>query len=755
MDLKDIFNTDQVPQLVKGKLLKEKDLLTEPVDATATASFPIKTSAATFSIGASSQLRVALFNDIDDPDEANIINSDDPLIAPDYSTSAALKYYLTVKAKANGAGTLKDIGFDLDAEGLIETGLYTTHPNDEKIRDAVLKDLSSFPVIFRFEDISNLEAGKTLYLRSAGRLSAKMAVSWSDIFSKSIGKLAELIPEELSVDISIGASASATFDISVTDDFLYAVQKQDNGKLLVKIYKSDTTETSGKVSASVGASFADPDQLYQDLNKLADKFAESVTGKSTELVNELIEKSKANQLTAEESAYLQEITNRLGIEGENLTGQLTDRLDKLREQAKSIISTVATASVNLSFSYEYKRISTSQELLQAVFEEEVLSAYHDEFLRFKLKNFLGKTMEAGGSIAGVEVQQYLHEKQITTNKSWGFGFSVAGKGFSGRDFENIDRVVRKNILEKQQVVIDITRGYESKWFGTNVSWLGNLNAEMDGFSVLDHPTMREFDYSLYLNMNYVWRPDEKKLREFLDLGVLWQAVAQDETDRLVLKYGDQIYGSNATCEARLAIPDSVMRPLIHQIARNGLNDQISQLLAESFASAMSYWDRFEERQIVQRRQEIYTSLWKYYLDNPKRSPSHYANVATATLVKTIGNNSLSKGETNFYQTGGSEYYASLISSHKRLFSDTKHFIKGFTMLSNALSKNALYDGEFVTAYKSISQFFDQSYYVRAAGAFLTKLINANPLWKDQYERVLTITYGEGDNEQVINIGGVN
>lgn len=753
MDLNQIFSTESVPEIASGKSLKEKDLLSRPVSLRADQSFPIKTSEVTFSIGTSASLQVALFNDVDDRDEATIVNSEKPFLDPDYSTTAALKYSLGVNAKANGSASLNDIGFDLGAEGLIETGYYSLHASDEKIRGAVLEDLTSFPAIFRFEDVRNLEEGHVLYLRSAGQLNAKVAVSWADILSKSIGKLAELVSEDLSLDISIGASAAADFEVSVKDDFLYAIKKLPDDKLLVRISKSDERTTGGRVSASVGASFANPDQIEGQLNRLADQAIESITAASKEQLSKLLDHSTSGQLTAEEIADAGMIASRLGLGSDQLGEPLKERIESLRKRIKSVLSDVAKANVKLSFTYEYKRVRSSKELLMAVFDREVLSAYHSEFLKFRLKNFLGKVFEGGGNMAGVDVQKYLNEKQVSTSKSWGFGFSVAGKGFSGRDFEEVDRIIRKNLEGRRQVVIDITRGYKSKWFGTDVSWLGNFNAEMDGFSVLEHPTMQEFDYSMYLNMNFDLKADEEKLREFLDLGVLWGATDQKETDRLTEKYLSSLKDQQATFEARLLIPDAVMRPLAHQLTRNGFNATIIQLLGQSLAGAMSYMKTFTERQTVRGREALYAGLWEYYLQNPRRSTAHYADVAGDTLREKVGNNNLSRGEEQLYNQPGSEYFSSMIFTNRNLYKDITSFLKGMHTLSNGMTKNSLYDDEFEGAYRRIIRFFDQSFYVRTLGAFLVKLINQNPIWRDQYERVLTITYGEGDQEQVINIGG--
>ena len=80
----------------------------------------------------------------------------------------------------------------------------------------------------------------------------------------------------------------------------------------------------------------------------------------------------------------------------------------------------------------------------------------------------------------------------------------------------------------------------------------------------------------------------------MDLGVLWGAVNQNEVERLVAKYFTDLQKqSRATLEAKLILPNHAMRPLIHQISRNGFSETNLNYLAKSFASSMSYWEDFE------------------------------------------------------------------------------------------------------------------------------------------------------------------
>ncbi len=745
-DLSEIFSHENLPELTSGKTLQDKDLLVDPATLGAEGSLSIENEDVTFSIGASSGLVIQLFNDEDDVDDEELINVDAPFIPVDYGSQAFLKYSLFVNPKAKGSATLKDVGFEFDADRIIETGLYAPHSSTDGIGNAVASDIATVKTIFKWSDVEGLEDKKSLYFLTRGNLTGKVSVSWSDILSKSLNSLGALLqlPEDISLDISLSPSFAASYQIQVKDDFLYAIHRNED-RFDVKVTKAISTDQSAKMSASVGAAFANPEELEGALETLVDKIIESATGYAKDKVSELIDKAIQGLTNDGENETITEIIDRLDLEEElDPFEAVQEYLDKIEEKAKEVIETIAKANVKLSFSYEYQRISTKKELLLASFNTETLKAYHGDFLRFKLGAFVDNYPDL--SEAQVALKQYLNEKTITLKKSWGFGFSFGKKTlFSGKDYSNTNETVRKNIQGGQQVALDTTRGYEGK-LGSTEKWMGTIAAEMQSFSVSGPPKMREFQYSMSLQMQTIAKiTSGDQLIQFLDLGVLWGALDASEIERLVEKYLDTLAAEDSvSLEAKINFTDTAFQAMIHNIGINSMNETNMSLLAKALAGGMDQHNDFPELESVETRIRSYAPVWKFFLEKPKKSNSTYRK-AGVTQLKNLGIGSRAK---LLEDTHG---ISPILKMNPNTYKDLSGFMLGITDLSKGIRNNVSYQGEIEESMEQIQRFFKQSHYVRSAGAFFNQYLEQNAFLQEKVERILTITYGEGDGETAINI----
>ncbi len=747
-NLSQIFQSDQYPELASNKALKDKDLLVEPKTLSADRSHPIEHDEVTFSIGADTGLIVQLFNDQDDKDDEKLINVDKELVSIDYDSLAFLKYSLFVHPKVKGSASLKDIGFELDTDQVIESGLYSLHDNTADIRSSVVRDLTSFKTVFKWEDIENLEDKNVLYLTTRGKLSAKVSVSWSDVISKSLNTIGSLLnlPEGITLDIDLTPSLSASYSLSVEDDFLYAICRNDE-RYEVKLTKAISTDQTAKLKASIGAGFSDPDAVEEVLGQLLGEVIESATGCAQDKIEELIEKAIDGITNEGENELISEIIERLDLEEKANPGEaLKEYIDQLEEKAKEIIGEVAKASVKLSFSYEYQRLSSQKELLRASFSKTTLERYHNKFLKFKLGDFVDDYSVYTED--DVNVLSYINEKKVTVKQSWGFGFSLGKKAlFSGKDYVNNNEVVRKNIEGKQQVALDTIRGYKSE-LGVQERWQGNLAAEMPSFSKTETPTMREFQYSLALQLQTIRDiRQESHLMYFLDLGVLWGAIEANEVDRLFLKYYGLLKGQqDVSLEAKMILSDTVFQAFIHQIGSNGLNNTNRELLSASLAGAMDYHEDFAELSTVPNRVRAYAPIWMYFLNHPKKKRKVFRNGAIDHIKKEfgIGNRAELLEESNGISP--------LLKMNPNTFGDLTAFVLGMSDLSKGIKNNTHYQGEIEDSMQSMRRFLQQSHYVRTLGAFFKAYLELNPYLKERAELILTITYGEGTDEKMISIG---
>ncbi len=179
---------EPVGELLTSKLLKDKNLMVEPVKVQAGEPYLINHDHVNFSIGAQSSLSVQLFNDEADKDENELISTKP--ISPiffDPETEAFLKYEAAISPKAKGAFSLQDLGFDFEISAGVKAVFYKIHKNSEAIQEAFSSDMENFLTIFKWEDVLKLEVGDAVCFNVDGKLNSALKISWSNILSQSLG----------------------------------------------------------------------------------------------------------------------------------------------------------------------------------------------------------------------------------------------------------------------------------------------------------------------------------------------------------------------------------------------------------------------------------------------------------------------------------------------------------------------------------------------------------------------------------------
>ncbi len=761
--LTEIF--EPVGELVTGKLLKEKDLMVEPVFVQAGESYIIDHENVNFSLGAQSSLSVQLFNDENDKDENELLSSlPTSPISFDPATDAFLKYETAIFPKAKGAFSLKEIGFGFEISAGVKAVFYKGHENTTTIQEAFSSDIKNFLTIFKWGDVLRLEIGDALCFNVEGKLNSALKISWSNILAQSLGSLSTNLPKPVTLDINLSPQLTANFSVNITDQFSYFIKRKDENRLSVSVRKIKNSLSTGGVGAKVGVAFSKPEEIEIALNSIFDKVSESLLKKGTSIVESAIEAVSKKIASTDELGSLVEVADLLGLPNplENLNSSeyldlLHNRWEKLKGDFKTNISKIAKTNVELSFSYEYKRIKEGSELLAIELPDSSLAPYHSQLLGFNLSNLVDDLGDE--KVSDATLISYINQSSLKIEKSWGFGLNLMGKEFlKGRDFEIKEDTQRIDLQKHKQVSFRRATGYNWKIGNKEEGkWLTEVNATMESFSLAKEPTFSEIDLSFYLNLivSYGKLKKEGELKKQLDMGVLWGSILQEEVESIVDKYFHALKNKAVTFESKLIFSETVTKTIFAQVGHHGLNDVNRKLLAHSFAASMAFVDDFDLRNSVSERESVYWPLWFDFLKTPNQPCIGLSKKAYDHLRKIPNAGSLPQFEKKAGSNNQGIYFADVIFSHPNLYNDLVSCLSGIHGLATCINSNSPVGDHFDRNYSKINAFLSQSFYVRALGSFLGRYASQDPLFSNEVQRIFTISFDEDGETQVINLAVIH
>jgi hypothetical protein len=743
-----------VGELLTDKQLKDKDLMVDPVAINPEKSYPIDQGDVTFSIGAQALVSAQLFNDEEDKDDEEFLSSKpSSYITFNPASEAYLKYQIGVLPKANGQGSIHDIGFELELSGAVKATYYKAHKNTEKIREAFLADATKFLTIFKWEDVQKLGVSDALSFNVGGKLSAGLKVSWSNIFSQSLSSLTSTLPQPLTLDVNLSPELTASFDVTITDEFSYFIKRTKADQLFVAVSKIKNSKTIGSLGASIGVAFSKPDEVEKQLNALTDELINAIVKKSGSSVEKAIDAVKNGGGTAVQKAVIDEVAELLGLTGvSDLITKLEERWKKLKDDLKVNIKKIAEVNIELSLTYQYERIKEGKELLSINIPDAALKKYHPKLLRFKLNDLL--TDLGKESVAGAELVSYVNQNSLVIKKTWGLGLKIFGSTFlQGQDFNIKEENTRIDLKKHKQINQSRSVGYSWQWFGSSGKWLTEISASMKNFSMAPDPQLAEVDFAWYLNMIMQDRnvKKESELRAYFDLGVLWGAIQQHDVNALVEKYFPVLKKKKVLFESKLILSELATRTVIQQAGFHQFDKTNQELMARSLAAAMIYFEGSPIRMDVKAREEAYAPLWSYYLEHPHESPRSLANAAYNHLRKqpNVDSALLAREKDAGFNNQGI-WFADVVYLNAP-YNAIDLLVKGLADLSTKITANAPLSDNFLSAANKFNAVSSQSYYVKTLGSFFSRYASQNNMLKKEVQRIFTMTYEEDEKEQVINL----
>lgn len=757
-NLSDLFQP--VAELLTDKKLKDKDLLVDPVELTTKKSHPINQGDVTFSIGAQGVLNVRLFNDENDEDPDEQISAD-PRSAITFkpASQAYLKYQATLTPKANGKGKIQDIGFEFEGEAAVKFANYKAHKNTEVIRNASVADISSIHTILKWEHIQELPINDAVTLTVGGKLNAGLEISWSNVFAQSLSSVTANLPHPITLDLNLSPELTASFNVEVSDQFSYLIKRTATDRLYVAISKIKKSTTNASIGASVGVSFAKPEELEKQLNAIADELLKAITKKARSAVEKAIESATNGTATSAQLSLINEVADVLGLGGTpDVVKKVEERWKKLKADLKESIEKVAKLNATLSFTYEYERIKEGKELLALELPDSFLKSHHPTLLRFKLSELLADL--AAGKIKNATLKSYINQSSLTIKKTWGFGLKVFGKKLlEGKDFDTRkteeETTLRTDFTGRKKINQQRAVGYNWQLGKGEGKWLTEINARMKAYSAGREPHYSEVAISWYLNMTITdSRVKDHELKGYLDMGVLWGAVEQQDVEQLVGTYLPVLKNKTATFETKLILSEMATRSVIQQAGFHQFNKTNQELMARSLAAALNYSADYPLRADVKARENAYAPLWLSYLNAPKLDTRTFAAAAYDHLKKLP--NATPQLLAREKEAGANNQgfcFADMIALNAP-YTTCELLFKGLHDLGENITQNAPVGDSFIEATDRLTVAGKQSFYLRALGSFLNRYASKNTMLKKEVQRVFTITYEDGGKEQVVNLSVV-
>lgn len=748
----------------------------------------------TFSFDASAKGAILVCNDEGDEEE------DDGVLGPadadetDDARSPALTFSpehawlkYRFEGSAQGAATAEfapggvAIKPKVEARKGVVFAYYRRHGPEEIAAEAVVRDAVSLRAAFDADDALALEEGDALLYRVYGRLSVGLTLKWSDVFTASLRRLSDLLPQGSGLlAIKADAGAEVSFNVGVRDDFRLVFTKggpvgEIAETVRVSVFKSKAREVGLKADLGVTVEFADPQAVERQLASVYEALAGPLVGNVDKLLEQFDRFTTFQDLPAELQMAANLLMIRLGLNPQlNKLNELRLKWEELKGKVPGIIEQVAQTKVALTFTYEYLRVSTDQTLLRADLDPETFRRFHPDLMVCRLK---GLTEWLRDEAPADALKRYLRRKALKVSKAWGFGLGISpwGVKVGGTDRLETTRVIQENVEGAQRIAYDGMRGYEALWMDDKVTFAADFKADMSEFKL--PPLTCHFDYGL----SFKWEWEEKSLgrEEFmkmLDHARLWSLVKPTRADEEVLREVESGFGSPANVRMELTLDKGALvevLPLLLDPPAPPFNtpkgyeefDAKAKLKtwgAESLAAAMPYMKMFAARRDPTTRQHLYAPLWRRYFKEPSLSFSDYRQIARDNIPNLVDqlklnlDNKQGLAAHEFVEAQKRSTFAGMIELQKGpgesasgIHDNWLRFARGLGTLEAASRPGNCEPYKLIEqSFDDLSSFFTQSLYLRAVGFYIGEV--GRLTGKSRHlKRTFAVTYGD---EETIAVG---
>lgn len=659
-------------------------------------------------------LTVTVLNDASDPDEDGILGVADCSGAGDSlppqlildGDRAYVKYRAEAGLKASGGVAIASLlGFDAGADASAIFADYRAHARDAGARDAVLAALKQARFVTKVEHVLSLEEGDALAFRFGGTLNVAVTVSWSDVFTGQIGTLSKLLGSTAPIAIAVNAGASLALDVRVADEFLIVFSRVSAKRWRAGIRKVQSSRVAPSLDAGIDVGFANPEQLA----RLVDATLAGLLGAPLDRVETVLAAASLESLSGVERKVAKALIERLGLSEELATIEaLNERVKEARARVAAVVDDVVRTRIALSFSYEYNRVSTETNLLQALLDRAAVIHVHGDVIRARTTAIVEAAQKQR---RGVEIERYLNEKEVTRTRSFGFTLGF-GKwaALGGTDFKKVSTVRRRDLQNRLQESYLGARLYTGKWIGETMQWGVDLKADMKDYAA--EPRVNDYSFGIHL----LWTAEQDELsgvelEEWLDSAVVWRVLGEQDLVDIRARLAAAL-DQRASLTVQLVVPNSALRVLLPALSTAPI-----EAYAPALAVAMPWMKIAPARSSATIRRHAYAPLWSLYLKDPHRPLQFYARAAADHLEST-GHRDMVVRETVLASATDPFSFAGLTAINGDTSRACEAFTRAVQVLRTAIGSGARNQKTIDKVCAEMDDLWQQSHHVRAVGAYL-------------------------------------
>ncbi len=760
----------QVNGTLPNKSLGDGSLGPEVASATVSFSGTPSVGGLSFGFGVGASASLTDFNSPDDKDSDEGIapaktTSDDPeqdfgpvRLPPPLTLDPAnawLKYRFEGNAKASASAAYGALGFKIEGSLSAAFADYRKHSRAELLPDAFRSDAlqgSGLRFAASFNDILALQPGDALMYRVAGQLTASVTLKWSDAYSLVLSEVSQLLGNGQLVGVNINVGASLGFNVGIRDDFrlFFTKSPSDPGLIRVSVKKAKESRFGISANAGVTVELSNPGALTAPLENLLEAVVGTPLAEFQKQLNDFLN----GILTPTGKKLLEDVAKRFGVELPNLP----EKWAEIQEKTLGVVKAALASKIQLAFTFEYLRVHADDSVFVADFQPDVLRGIHGDLLLLKLETALDLVRNGQAKLV-----KYLRQESLERSATWGITLGLGNWKAGGKDKRSLRVITQTNIDKKQRMAYLGVRDYTWQFGKDAGEWKANFSAQMKEFSSSPAPLAREFDFGLsFLVTNTERKLSEDELRSYLDTAVIWRILNYSKINEIVQEVKPFFQGNRAKVEVGFTINNEILRPLVRRAAVNAGIERFGLALG----AAMSFSGDYESLRNPQVRQQVYAGLWKFYFENSYLDISSFQDTAFETIRRMTwlpDENALAQLESKSMSTQPTDRPLSFTrqiykngsvgSKYSGIADNWKRFADGLKLLVSVADHNSpASHKEIEHVFGLLQSFWDQHFFLRAVGVFLTDLAR-----KEDYhnlflpiERVCKITFTDSANKTVFS-----
>lgn len=753
-----------IPDLVEklagaaAKPLKDSSLKTELLSYDKGAETTAQSGSIKAVFGATAAAAIHLYNSADDIDDDGVIGNRGEAVDPAKASTdwrpqlvfqpgnAWLKYSLSAAATAKATAKIGTAGGSIGGDRSLRLLCYKRHDAAVRIGEAVLADVDEIASVLSASEIAGLSVGEAVALKSRGKLTATLSISWSDIFSTSLHGLTDVLGADRAGAflINVGASASASFTATIDDDFsLSFVRERASGDraFRVALRKSAVHDARFEAKAGVQIEFADPAAV----EKVLASVVAGVLDAPAAALKAIDEATSLERVPQRYRPVAEALAERFGLDEANPLPKLKKKLQELSELLSERVTQIAKTKVSLGFSYEYMRLASEASLLEATLSEEALARLHGALLSFDFQRVLAYT----GS--GYALEFFLHQKTVERVRAWGFSLGV------GTWFNLKSKQLRKDRFVSRRYVSPageaLTRAYlGSTQYSANANtWTTEygaaLKADLEQARAPQQTAARDFKCGLHLWWEESRIKTATELARVVDDAVLWGVIDAAAAPALEAQLQGAL-GSAGECKPRLSVmlSDHGLRQAMRAFA--GADDAA---WARHAARALPWYAKQSARASCASREAVYAPLFEAYRRRPDASGSALKQLIAKSLRDYGGGLA---GQESIGETPWTVYQVLLRSDvdQRRFWSRWERLRSGAARMTDLLEVRGDWN-DFDDNFAMLRGVFEQTFLIRAAASLLAEALPAQARDGKACASTLSIAYRDGNQDKSLIVGG--